>query len=174
MLQQQFGHPQRHRGFADAGRAGQCHQAAQGHLPDQTAHQRIAADDRSQAGGQILLRRLQGVEHDLRDAVAVHRRDKAVTTLRHVDDIALALLAIAQRPAQRGDVHPQVDLFDHTVRPHAGDQLLLADDATGVFDQHLQNIEGAAAHAQWSIPVEDQPLAQMKGVWPEIQHRCSG
>jgi hypothetical protein len=61
-----------------------------------------------------------------------------------------------------------------TVRPHAGDQLLLAYHATGVFDQHLQNIQGAAAHAQWSIPFEDQPLAQMKGVGPEMQHRCSG
>ena len=114
---------------------------------------------------QALLGRLQALEDHLRGAVATHRGNKAVTALRHVDDVALTVFAITQGPPERSDVHAQVDLLDHRRRPHQSDQLLLSDHSTGTLDQHLQNIQRATAHAQGPISIEYQPLAAAQESW---------
>ncbi|MNI55998.1 hypothetical protein D3C73_1109800 [compost metagenome] len=100
----------------------------------------------------------------------LHRGNEAVTALRHIVDVALPVLPVTQCATQGRDVHAQVDVLDHRLRPHARNQLLLADDIAGLLDQHLQDVHGAAAHAQWPVALEDQPLAQMKGVGTKMQH----
>lgn len=147
MFQQQLRHAQGHSGFTDSRRTCDGHQATQRHASDHAAHQRITTGHRRQSRGQIVLGSLQALEDPLRLAVVMHRGDKAITALRHIDDITLTVFTIAQCPAQRRNVYTQVDLFDHRRRPDKGYQLLLPDHSPGVFDQYLQNVQRPTAHA---------------------------
>ncbi|MNF91658.1 hypothetical protein D3C84_742690 [compost metagenome] len=101
----------------------------------------------------------------------LHGRDKAITALGNVDDVALPVLPVAQCATQRGDMHAQVDLLDHRSRPDECDELVLADHVARTLDQHLQDIQGPPAHAQRPVPIEDQPLPQVKRIRAESQHR---
>lgn len=112
---------------------------------------------------------LQVFQGHVLEIVAVHRSNEAVATLRHIDDVALAVLTVTERPAQGGNVDAKIDLFDHRSGPDPCNQLFLSDHSACTLDQHLQNVQRTPAHAQLPIPVEDQPLAQMKGVRAEIQ-----
>ncbi|MNG38754.1 hypothetical protein D3C84_1265680 [compost metagenome] len=70
-------------------------------------------------------------------------------------------------------MHAQVDFLDHRRRPDAGNQFVLVDHVTGALDQHLEDIQCPTAHAQRSIPIEDQPLPQVKRIGAESQHRIA-
>ena len=50
-------------------------------------------------------------------------RHEAITAAGIGDDVAVAVLTVAQRPSQQGDVDAQIGLIDERVRPDAGDQL---------------------------------------------------
>ncbi|AZE30505.1 hypothetical protein C4K05_3799 [Pseudomonas chlororaphis subsp. aureofaciens] len=174
VLQQQLGDPQRDRGLADPRRTDQGHEAAHRQLPDQAADQRVAAGDRGQPCRQVVLGFVQAGQRDrLFLRLAQHRGDEAITALRNIDDVALPVRAFAKGASQGGDVHAQVDVLDHRVRPDAGDQFVLAHHLAGALDQHPQDIQGTPAHAQRPIAVQDQPLPQVEGVGAEPQHRIT-
>ena len=100
VLQQQFGHAQRHGGLADAAGPDQGHAAAHRQLPHQTADNRIATGDRREPCRQVVLGISAtvsiGERRDLRRLL--HRRDKAVAALGNVDDVAAARPARRPRP----------------------------------------------------------------------------
>jgi hypothetical protein len=60
------------------------------------------------------------------------RRDETIAAARDIGHISDTGLPFPQRLAKPGDVHTQGGLVDGDVRPHAGHQLLLADDFSGV------------------------------------------
>ncbi|AZC31762.1 hypothetical protein C4K38_3804 [Pseudomonas chlororaphis subsp. piscium] len=170
VLQQQLGDPQRDRGLADPRRADQGHEPAHRQLPDQAADHRVAAGDRGQPYRQVVLGLVQAHQRDrLLLRLMQHRGAEAITALRNIDDVASPVLALAEGAAQGGDVHAQVDVLDHRGRPDAGDQFVLAHHLAGALDQHPQDIQGAPAHAQRPIAVEDQPLPQVEDVGAEPQ-----
>ncbi len=172
MLQEQFGDPQGQGGLADTGRSHQGQAAPDRQLPDQTADQRITPDHRCQPRRQVVPGRVQPLDgHRQRFVFVPDRGNETVAALGQVDDVALAVLAVTQGPAQGSDMHPQVDVLDHRVRPDPGDQFVLADHFASVFEQHLENVQRPPAHAQRPIPGQDQAPAQVKGVVAKMQHR---
>ena len=84
-----------------------------------------------------------------------HRCDKGVTAAGIVGYVAPACAAIAERFAQRRDVHPQCPFFDDGIGPGAGDELVSGDGLAGAFDQRDQDVERAAAEPQ-RLPVIEQ------------------
>ena len=73
------------------------------------------------------------------------RRHEAVAPARDREDVAAAILAIAQGLAQRGDMDPQVVFVHEGGRPDLRDQRILAHQIAGAFNQGDQNVQGAAA-----------------------------
>jgi hypothetical protein len=62
-------------------------------------------------------------------------------------DIALSHTAVAQRLAQRGDMHPQRVLRNDRLRPGAGDELVVADRLAGAFNERDEDVQSPAAEA---------------------------
>jgi len=90
--------------------------------------------------------------------LARHRCNKAVTPAGVVGDVAPASAAIAKRLAQRRDMDPERTVVDDRIGPGAGDQLVLVDRLAGAFDERNQNIQRAAAEAQWFPVIEQYSL----------------
>src|SRR5271156_5198498 len=57
----------------------------------------------------------------------------------------LARLDIAQGAAQRAHLDLEIGLLNKEVRPNPGDQLVLADQLAGAFDERGQDVESTAA-----------------------------
>ena len=71
-------------------------------------------------------------------------RYEAIAATGNIGDIAPPGLSVAKSPAKRRDVDPKISLFDERVRPHSGDQVLLADKFVWALDQSDQNIQRTA------------------------------
>ena len=99
--------------------------------------------------------------------LARHRCDKAVAPARNVGDVALALLAVPERLAQRRDMNPQRALVDDRIGPCTGDKLLLWERLAGAFDQCDQNVERATAEAQRLPFAEQHSLRRDQSERPE-------
>src|SRR5262249_4913391 len=97
-----------------------------------------------------------------------YRGDKAVASPWNVRHITFARVAVAERPAQSGDMDPETALFDESAGPNAGGQLVFADEFTGMLDEHRQNIERAASKAH-GLLVFQQNLSPWKQ--PEAPER---
>jgi len=61
-----------------------------------------------------------------------------VARVRRVNNDLKANLPVAENPAQRCDVNPEVSLFNERVRPDTGDVFLLADNFVWTRDQSDQ------------------------------------
>jgi hypothetical protein len=91
--------------------------------------------------------------------LALDRRDEAVAAARDVGDEAVAAPAVAQRLAQRGDMHPQRPVVDDGIGPSARDQLIPSDDLASAFDKRNEDVEGPAAEAQRSPVLKQLALS---------------
>ena len=74
------------------------------------------------------------------DGSRLHAEREPVATARDRRD-----RATPEKLAQRGDLHGEVVLLDLDAGPHALEQLILADDAIAMLDQHEQQVERARA-----------------------------
>jgi len=77
-------------------------------------------------------------------------RDRSYETIAptgNIGDVTLSCLSVAEGPAKRRDVNPEVSLLDESVRPHAGDQLLLADKFVWTLGQSDQYVQRTASEA---------------------------
>jgi hypothetical protein len=88
---------------------------------------------------------------------AVHWGDEVVAASRHSDDVAAAVLAIPEGPAQSADLDLQIGFFNKAFRPDARDQFVLADHLAGALDQKDKN-EGAAAEPHRPVALKRKPL----------------
>jgi hypothetical protein len=72
-------------------------------------------------------------------------RYEAIASTGNIGEIAPPGLSVAKSPAKRRDVNAKISLFDERVRPHSGDQLLLANHFTWTLGESDQNIQRTAA-----------------------------
>jgi hypothetical protein len=70
---------------------------------------------------------------------------KAVATSRFRRDVSSAVLSVAERLAQAGDVKPQAAFFDCDARPDLSHQVVLADDLIGARQKRQQDVKGPPA-----------------------------
>jgi len=80
---------------------------------------------------------------------------EGVSAPGHVHDRAAG---VAQQLAQGRDLHPQVRLFHHRVRPYSGHQRALAHYFAGPGGQQHQQIVGARADRQRASGAQQQAL----------------
>jgi hypothetical protein len=64
-------------------------------------------------------------------------------------------------------VHPQIAFLDAGGRPHAGDQLVLAQHFAGALQQRQQQVEGASAQAHGLPAVVQRALGGHQAVGAE-------
>jgi hypothetical protein len=86
------------------------------------------------------------------------RRDEAIAAAGNGRYVAIARLAIAEGPAQRGHMDAEIAFLDEGVGPDAGDQLVLADQLTGALDQDGEDVERAATESQRLFAFEQELL----------------
>ena len=96
------------------------------------------------------------------------RCDKAVAAPRNVGDVALAALAIAERAPQSGNVDLEIALFHEDVGPDAVEQLLLAQNLAGPFEQSDEDITCPTAEMNRLVAVQQELL---RGKQPEAVER---
>src|SRR5258708_13540898 len=102
-----------------------------------------------------------------------HGGDEPIAPTGHGRDVAVALLAVAQRASQGGDLHLEIAFLDEDVGPDPGHQLALADQVAGPLDQRHQNVERPAAETKRPVPLQEETL-----VWENVEgaerHRWRG
>ncbi|MNN28436.1 hypothetical protein D3C81_1420060 [compost metagenome] len=116
-----------------------------------------------------------------RPARVRQRRQEAVATPGNGGDVALAIAAIAERLAQRRQMHAQGRVVDHGIGPDDGHQFMLVDDVAGALQQGQQQVHGPAAQAQRAFALEQQALQRQKAKRAEdigrgrtVYHSCVG
>ncbi len=150
----------RNGGLAHAARAHDRDKASGGQLSRQSEHVVVASDHSHRATGQVAVRK--SIDDSRFDIVAIARpRDRcheAVAPPGQGRDVASAVLSIAQRPAQAGDLKAQAAFFHGDVGPDPSQQVFLADGLVGTGHQGKQDVErpraqfhGAAVFRQKSF-----------------------
>src|SRR5262245_7336295 len=84
------------------------------------------------------------------------RSDEAVAAAGNVRDVAVARLAIAQGATERGDMDPEIAVFDERVGPDPTHQLLIAQELTGALNERRQDLAGATAEVNGFVAIEKQ------------------
>jgi hypothetical protein len=160
---------QRDRGLADSSRADHCQKTSLGHVVREVVDHAGAADHPGEHSRQVvcpLCCRARG----RRCALLMHscnRRDEAVTAAGNIGDVAGAGLAVAQRLAERADVHLEIGLLDERARPDAREEILLADNLVGALDQRDQDVERPAAEPKGRVALQQHALRRKKPERPE-------
>ena len=114
-----------------------------------------------------------GMNRRSRVCYALHRSDKAIAAARYVRDIARTLLAIAERLAKLGDVHPQIDFLDDKARPRVGQKFILRNHLARATDQQPQDIHRPAAQLDRHTILLKQPRLVVKGERSEGGDVCT-
>jgi len=83
-----------------------------------------------------------------------HRGNKIIAAPGNRDDVAAATLAIAEGAAQGANLDLEIRFVDEGLRPDPGNQLVLADNFAGAFDEGGQNIKGRVAEPQRLIALQ--------------------
>ena len=89
-------------------------------------------------------------------------RDEPIAAASISDDVAVAVLPVAQRLSQLCDVDPQIGLLDEHVRPYQGHQFVLAHQFSGALHQDDQDIHRPAAQCDWCQTVTQKLLSGMQ------------
>jgi hypothetical protein len=125
------------RGLADAAGPDDRHQALARQSRDERRHGFVAADHSSYRERQIVRPRRRDCrgQRGLRWLLKPDRGNEIVAPPRNAEEIAMAVMALAEGAAQGADLNPKGCVFDEGLRPGAGDQFLLADNFAGAFDE---------------------------------------
>jgi hypothetical protein len=70
-----------------------------------------------------------------------HRSDETITAPGNRSDAAGYRLAAIENPANSGNLHVQIVVVDHRLRPSRGDDLVPRNEIPCMADQHAENIE---------------------------------
>jgi len=81
---------------------------------------------------------------------------------------------ITERAAQPADLNREIGLLDVCAWPYARDQLFLADELAGAFEQRDENIEGTTADLDRLAVLGEQPLHREHAERAERGRRCGG
>jgi hypothetical protein len=74
----------------------------------------------------------------------------------HVDDVAGAVAAVAERLADHREVDAEIALLDESVRPHGPDQVVLTDQCPPCLDQCDQEVERPAPQPDRPVTLDEQ------------------
>ncbi len=148
------------RGFADAAWPDDRQQALARKSRDERGHCLLAANHPRYREWEIMERRRSGGcgRRSPRRLLTAYGGDEIVATSRNGDDVAIAILAVAEGTAQSADLNLQIRFFDEGLRPSPGYQLLLADDLAGPLDHSSQNVKGAAAEPHGLVAIKQESL----------------
>ena len=97
----------------------------------------------------------------------VHERDRRNKSVAPSDigrDIPSVTLAVAEHPADCRHLDLKTTFVDVSVRPDAGDQLILCDELARPIKQRNEGVEGAAAQVNRIARVQQQPLCRQQAV----------
>jgi hypothetical protein len=86
--------------------------------------------------------------------------DEAVASSGNIDDKPIAVSSVAQRAAQRGNMDREIRRLDKYIGPNPSHQLLLADQLTGAFEQHRQDLQSPASDRHWLIAFQQKKLCR--------------
>jgi len=90
------------------------------------------------------------------------RGNEAVSLSMARVDIPPAILSIAKRSSESGDLELEISLSDVSVGPDPGQQVSFADPLARPFKQHREEVEGAASEANWLPGFQQKSLAGEK------------
>jgi hypothetical protein len=76
-------------------------------------------------------------------------------------------LPVLKRPAQGGDVEPQVAFLNRDIWPDSRHQPLLADNFTGAFDKNDKNVERSSAQMNWAARLLKVSVRWKQAKWTE-------
>jgi hypothetical protein len=148
------------RGLANAAGPDDRHQALARNSRDQRRHRFLAADHPRCRERQIVHPRRRSCQGQRSSPwpIEAYWGDEIVAPSWNGDDVAMAVLAVAEGTAQSADLNLQIRFFHERSWPGSGDQLFLADHLAGMFDQSGQDVEGAAAEPHRLVALEQKPL----------------
>ncbi len=158
----------RHGGLADAAGADDRHQPLLADLLGDAAHRLLASHHVFRPRRQVAGERKVGRQRRLGKRRPRGRRHEAVAPARHIRDVADTVLPVLERPAKPRDMSPEAALLHDQVRPHAGEEFLLADHLAGLRREGDQQVEGAAADRHGHTVAFEAPFA---GEQPERSER---
>ncbi len=151
--------------LADPVRTHQRHQPAAAQRPLDPGQVAIPSDQHRL----ILIAERGGVRFAIRRQE--NWADKAIAAARHVDDVAGAVAAIAQRLAQGREVDAKTDLLHHGGRPDLLLQHVLFDQFPRLLQQTEEDGQGAAADTHRPAVAQKLLLARQEGEVSEVENR---
>jgi hypothetical protein len=95
------------------------------------------------------------------------RRHEAVASPRDCGHIPRSRLPVLKRPAQGGDMEPQVALIDRDIWPDSRHQHLLADNFAGAFDKNDKNVERSSTQMNWAARLLKVSVRWAQAKWTE-------
>ena len=148
-LDQMMSDRDRDRGFANAANADDGDKARSGQLSRELENV-IVAPDHSRSSGRAGWRAENWRQPSIApcpDRSTVRSGPRSSSPARQGGYVSCAVLSIAQRLAQAGDVKPQTAFFDGDVGPDPSQQIRFADDLVRAGHQRNQNVERSAANS---------------------------
>jgi hypothetical protein len=157
------------RGFANAAGPDNRDQALVRKLCDKRCHDLLATNHPNCRDRQIVLRHRRGCrgQEGSRRLLFAYRCDEIVAPSNNRGDVAIVALPVAERTTQSADLDFEIRFFHERCWLGSGDQLLLADNLPGAFDQSSQDIKRATAEPHRLVALEQEPLRRKKSEWAE-------
>ena len=122
-----------------------------------------SADQRDQRYGQRSLSSRDGSLHSVPCQAKWHR--EPVPAPWHCDDAGGRRWSCRKRLAQRQNLCAQIAFFDNKIGPDPSNQLVFADNASGVFDQHPQYLKRSRTQRHRFIAAKQQLLFHEQSEW---------
>jgi hypothetical protein len=155
------------RGLADATRPDQRDEPSLRKFRGQGRDGDFPADHTGERRRQLVDRRCRSRRWQHLLAEHVQRRHKAIAAACVGDDVAVAVLAIAQCPPQQSDIDTQICLVNERVGPDARDQRFFAHQLAGALHQRNQDLHRAVAECNLRILFAQQLLGWIQLEWPK-------
>jgi hypothetical protein len=96
-----------------------------------------------------------------------HRGDEAIALAGNVEEISIALLAVAERAPQCCDMDREIALDDDHVRPDARHEIALGDQFARTLDESDKYVERPTAERHRTLTLEKNTLSWIEAVGTE-------
>ena len=155
--------------FADAARSDNRHEALRNQMCRYFFDRFVAPHHPLQVSGQ-LVRLVRENTLRARPSWRIRpkdRRHEAVASPSDSGHIPGSRLPVLKRPAQGGDMEPQVALIDRDIWPDSRHQLLLADNFAGAFDKNDKDVERSSTQMNWAARLLKASVRWAQAKWTE-------
>ncbi len=97
---------------------------------------------------------------------------EAIAAPRRKADEILTVAAIAEKPLQRGHLHPDIGVADRSARPDGRDQFVARDKTARAFRQIDQNRQFALAHANGKAALAQGAIGKVEDEGTKDNRTC--